>query len=181
MTKIKLVTAYCFTISINPVIYFLAISPNLDFLELSNESLYLHVFSHLKKFYPSQITYSIMIQTIWPFKKSYEVTLLSKSYRIALKFSKMLSLYCKTIELKTFNLDLLSLISNNSPNLYSVICSKMNMIPITNVILLHNKVRSHKFMFVWKLLAFIAKRFYNPIFHVLGKVWIITHKITRPK
>ena len=102
------------------------------------------------------------------FKKSYEVTLLSKSYRIALKFSKMLSLYCKTIELKTFNLDLLSLISNNTPNLYSVICSKMNMIPITNVILLYNKVRSHKFMFVWKLLAFIAHRFYNPIMF-LGK------------
>ena len=61
----------------------------------------------------------------------------SKPYSVVTKIFKLLSLNCEIIEPKTSSLGInLSPIPNNVPKLYSEICSEMNNIPVTNLILL---------------------------------------------
>ena len=52
-------------------------------------------------------------------------------------FQTVLSLSCKLIQLKTLNLVInLSLITNKATNLFSAICSEINAVSNTNLILL---------------------------------------------
>ena len=70
-----------------------------------------------------------------------------------------------------------SLISNKAPNVYSIICSEMNNASVTKRKPVKMERGSYKFMFFWKLLLFIVKRFCNLLCNpnlvfdeVIGKV-----------
>ena len=71
----------------------------------------------------------------------------------------VLSLNCKTIELKTLNLVInLSLISNKAPNLFTAICSEINTVSKTNLILRLNIRGSYKLRFSLKIVTINWKK-----------------------
>ena len=101
-----------------------------------------------------------MVQTITFQPKTTQKLCFSKSCSVVMKYLKMLSQYCKIIQLKTLNLVLyLSLIFNSIPNLYSLICSEMN----TALNQKHNTTvkqmgSSYKFLFPLKTVTFLLEK-----------------------
>ena len=140
----------CPTAVFNPVT-----QPSL--LQLTNENLYRNIFSHFEKLHPSSLKKCYFaVQTV-VFQEKLPRHCVSKSYSMVTKLSKLPGLNCKIKLVKTFNLVNLSLISNKTPNLYSVICSEINAVSNTKITKMREVAISS--WFLYKLLPLIEKRF----------------------
>ena len=111
--------------------------PNLTLLQLPNDNLSLHIFSHFKSFHPSlSLKQTNVCDTTIAFQAKLPSHYVFPSHMWLLNFPKCYR-NCKIISLKTFNLLLKwSLISNKALNLHCVICSEVNTVSVTNTILL---------------------------------------------